>query len=267
MTCKLEVEMDVAFHVSPGWRIICIGDQHGEIGLMRQLLELATGLKTTAPQTKIVYLGDLIDRGPDSLACLDLAISSQMFDGIDAVGNISGNHEELLYTAIFGETAEIRMPAQECWEMNGGSAVMRQLGKPKTIEGLKRALGNPRLTWLHSMTTWQRSGQFLFVHAGLNPMLGEIQIHQNVGIDLTDRFDEDFSTRWIREPFHRHQPGPSGWYGSFVVHGHDPEDGQMSYAQMRNRCRLNLDGGSYRTKQSRMATIEGNHIQVYSASL
>ncbi len=111
------------------------------------------------------------------------------------------------------------------------------------------------------MTTWQRSGQFLFVHAGLNPTLGENQIHQAVGIDLTDRFDESSSTRWIRKPFHRHQPGPSGWYGSFVVHGHDPDDGQMPYAQMRNRCRLNLDGGSYRTKQSRMATIEKNHIQ------
>ena len=96
MTCKLEFETDIAFHASPGWRIIVIGDQHGEIGLMRQLLELATGLKTTAPQTKIVYLGDLIDRGPDSLACLDLAISSQTFSGIDAVGNVCGNHEEML---------------------------------------------------------------------------------------------------------------------------------------------------------------------------
>ena len=77
MTCTLEAEMDVAFEASPGWRIVCIGDQHGEIRLMRQLLKRATELKTTAAHTKIVYLGDLIDRGPDSLACLDLAIRSQ----------------------------------------------------------------------------------------------------------------------------------------------------------------------------------------------
>ena len=88
-----------------------------------------------------------------------------------------------------------------------------------------------------------------------------------MGIDLTGSFDESSSTRWIRRPFHQHRPGPAGWFGSFVVHGHDPDDGQMPYAQMKNRCRINLDGGSYRTQQSRMAVIEENHIQVYSASL
>ncbi len=41
----------------------------------------------------------------------------------------------------------------------------------------------------------------------------------------------------------------------------------MPYAQMINCCRLNLDGGSYRTKQSRMTVIKANHIQVYTASL
>ncbi len=60
--------------------------------------------------------------------------------GIDAVGNICGNHEEMLYSAIFGKTAEIRMAAHRCWEMNGGSAVMQQLGKPKTTKDLKTPL-------------------------------------------------------------------------------------------------------------------------------
>ena len=259
--------MNVAFFASTGWRIIAIGDQHGEIGLMSQLLNAATQLKLTGTKTKIIYLGDLIDRGPDSLACLDLAIASQSFDGIDAVGNICGNHEEMLYSAVFGQTANVRIAARECWEMNGGSVVMRQLGRPKTHADIRHALGDQRVTWLRGMTTWQRSGQFLFVHAGLNPNLDEKQIHQDVGVDFTDEFDEAFSTRWIREPFHRHQPGPSAWWGSFVVHGHDPNDGRMPYADMRARYRLNLDGGSYRTKRSRMAVIEGNHIDVYSAFL
>lgn len=66
---------------NPGGRILVVGDLHGCLVEARNLL---WEMKVT-PQDKVIFLGDLVDRGPDSAGCVDLAMSHE---------SILGNHEE-----------------------------------------------------------------------------------------------------------------------------------------------------------------------------
>ncbi|HYA72704.1 MAG TPA: metallophosphoesterase, partial [Roseiarcus sp.] len=59
---------------APDVEIFAIGDIHGRADLLAALLEEAAREPRRAPRRAIVFLGDLIDRGPDSLGAIDLAI-------------------------------------------------------------------------------------------------------------------------------------------------------------------------------------------------
>lgn len=74
--------------VNPGGRIICIGDLHGMYDETIELLEVCKATKAD----KIVFLGDLIDRGPDNDKCVDLAMQIERDQNAPAC--ILGNHED-----------------------------------------------------------------------------------------------------------------------------------------------------------------------------
>ncbi len=266
MTVRITADSEVPYSATAGERLFVFGDQHGEVALLCELMNAVDIASDVDVLTRLVFLGDLIDRGPDSLGCLDLAIGALEKFGADRVIGIAGNHEEMLYSALYGPTQGVRTAAAECWARNGGNAVLKELGMPSSGDALLRALNPARVAWLRALRSSYRSGDFIFVHAGLNSMMDVDQLDQPVGVDLTDRFDEALSTRWIRDPFHGHEPGNAGWFGCFVAHGHDPIDGRRPYATNAARSRLNLDGGSNRTGRSRMAVIEGRRIVVYEAN-
>lgn len=69
-------------------RVILIGDLHGCLFEAEELLDKC---KAT-PNDHVVFLGDLVDRGPDSAGCVDLAMRIEARQGKPAC--ILGNHEE-----------------------------------------------------------------------------------------------------------------------------------------------------------------------------
>lgn len=77
-------------------RTIFIGDLHG---CRHEAEELLDACKAT-PADHVIFLGDLVDRGPDSAGCIDLAMRIEARQGRPAA--ILGNHEEkhLDYEAI-----------------------------------------------------------------------------------------------------------------------------------------------------------------------
>ena len=89
-------------------RTFVMGDLHGCYECMQQMLQ---ALAFTPEQGDVVLaLGDLTDRGPDSLSCLRL-LHQPWFH------TIRGNHEQLMLTALLGQSAQ----ARKLWFMNGGS--------------------------------------------------------------------------------------------------------------------------------------------------
>ncbi len=122
--------------------------------------------------------------------------------------------------------------------------------------------------WLESLRPSWRSGDLLFVHAGVNPRFGlEAFLAAPWNMPLA-RLDEDRHWAWVRWPFLNHRPGPDGFGGLFVVHGHTPNDAgrASSHEEQIARYRLNLDAGSGVTGVAKMAIIRGREAQVVSAS-
>lgn len=86
------------------WRhIYIVGDLHGCRSLLDEQL---TAHNFDNAQDLLIAVGDLIDRGPDSLACLQL-LQQPWFR------SVRGNHEEMALQALAGEQRRL-------WQMNGG---------------------------------------------------------------------------------------------------------------------------------------------------
>jgi serine/threonine protein phosphatase 1 len=262
--------------VEPGVEIFAVGDIHGRVDLLDALLEVAERTPREADTRRIVFLGDLIDRGPDSLGALGLAIESGERIGADETIGLMGNHETMMRLALDRATPErVAIDALRTWGANGGERVLAQFvaarRPPRNLVELRaEAMASlpPRIErWLEDLRPHARSGDLLFVHAGVHPRFPiENFLAAPWNIPLS-RLDENRHWAWIRAPFLDHQPGERGWNGAFVVHGHTPDDGRANalHADQIKRFRLNLDGGSAVTGVARMGIFRGDAVEVISA--
>ena len=121
--------------------------------------------------------------------------------------------------------------------------------------------------WLASLRASWRSGHILFVHAGVNP---EVELEAFLAAPWNmalAKLDEDRHWAWVRRPFLDHRPGPEGFGGFFVVHGHTPNDArrEASHADQIAGFRLNLDAGSGLTGVTKLAIIRGRQAEVVVA--
>jgi len=258
---------------APGVEIFAIGDIHGRADLLGALLDEAAREPRRAPRRVIVFLGDLIDRGPDSLGAIDLAIGAARRIGADETIALMGNHETMMRLALDPATPrEDAIDALETWGANGGYRVVAQFvdasAPPQALlEAIRRALPPRFARWLETLRPHWRSGEILFVHAGVNPRLDlEAFLATPWNTPLRD-VDEDRHWAWVRWPFLDHAPGPEGWSGLFVVHGHTPNDARPdSTHEAQIRCfRLNLDAGSGLTGVAEMAILRGDRAEVVAA--
>jgi serine/threonine protein phosphatase 1 len=185
-----------------------VGDIHGRHDLLAALLD---GIREHAggEDFKLVFLGDYIDRGPDSAAVVG-AVRALQADRPDRVTCLMGNHEHMLLTVM------AEPEALPWWIGNGGGTTLASFGADDPA-GLPREL----LDWLSRLPTFHEDGRRYFVHAGLRP-----------GVPLPDQTDQD--RLWIREPFLS-----ADWdFGVHVVHGHTP---LASTTPDVRRHRTNLD--------------------------
>jgi serine/threonine protein phosphatase 1 len=259
-----------------GAEIFAVGDIHGRSDLLAALLDEAAREPRLRDTRAIVFLGDLVDRGPDSLGAIDLAVASQARLGADEAIGLMGNHEAMMRLALdpetpFNEAAD----AFETWIANGGDRTLAEFATadppPEDLDGLikaARASLPPRVrVWLESLRASWRSGEVLFVHAGVNPQVElEAFLALPWNIPLAE-LDENRHWAWVRWPFLGHSPGKGGFGGFFVVHGHTPNDARRdpSHADQIAQFRLNLDAGSGMIGVAKMAVIRGRHAEVIAA--
>ena len=216
---------------SHGTRIYAIGDIHGRLDLFQRLLrqlEADVGSRGSRP-TRIVLLGDLIDRGPHSREVLELARLIQR-NNQGRVVVLCGNHEELLLASADGHA-----DAQRLWLECGGDATLRSYGldpagfvalsPEKRAFTLQKHIGPDMLRWLAGLPTCWRNGDYFFCHAGVRP-----------GVPLQDQRREDLL--WIRREFLESQ----SHHGAVIVHGHC----EVGDVDVRTN-RIGVDTGAYRS--------------------
>jgi serine/threonine protein phosphatase 1 len=263
-----EQTFEIGFSCDPGDELLSIGDIHGYAELLDALLDRAEAIpRVPGLDRKIILTGDLIDRGSQSLRCLDLAIAAAERLDSEVIG-LLGNHEQFLRIAL-EEIDEISDLAAGNWIRNGGGAVIEELLAIHPGNGLDvpAALGPARLAWLKSLRSHFLSGQVIAVHAGLNPSTPLAEFLAQPWLVNFRGFKESAHWAWVREPFLDHVPkNGEGHHGLFVVHGHTvPNDDTVPVADQIRRARINLDAGSYKTGRARMVRIVGNQATLFEA--
>ncbi len=261
--------------IEPDLEIVAIGDIHGRSDLLDALLEQAPlpGKLTR----RLVFTGDLVDRGPDSLGALFLAMSAGDRVGAQETVALMGNHEILMRLALDPATPpKTAQMALRVWLGNGGAAVAEELlGARALPDEKRRGLASLReatpvwvADWLRGLSPNHRSGGVLFVHAGVNPKLPLEAFLREPWDEPLDRVDEKSHWAWVRAPFLDHRPNDRGFSGYFVVHGHTPLDRghTRGHAEQVQRFRLNLDGGSAMTGMAKMAILRGGAAEIVTAS-
>ena len=221
-------------------RAYAIGDVHGRLDLLELLLaKIEADIDERDPgQTLLIFVGDLIDRGPSSAQVVE-RLRTYRRDGVKTVF-LLGNHEEVLLRILAGETELI-----EKWRWFGGSECLRSYGVDP--EHLKRttsdqalalvqgAIPREHVEFLRSFHDTVRFGDYVFVHAGIRP---------GVGLDQQRQAD----LRWIREPFLSDDTD----HGFTVVHGHT-----IRPAVDERANRIGIDTGAYSSGVLTAIGIEG----------
>ena len=262
--------------VSPEVEVFAMGDIHGRSDLLAALIDEAAREPKLRDKRTIVFLGDFVDRGPDSLGAIDLAMAAKARVGADEAIALMGNHETMMRLALDPETPwDDAIDALDTWIANGGDRTMGEFVKteepPEYLDDMlteARASVPPRIrAWLESSRASWRSGNVLFVHAGVNP---EVELESFLAAPWNTplhMLDEDRHWAWVRRPFLEHRPAADGFSGFFVIHGHTPNDARRegSHADQIAGFRLNLDAGSAMTGVAKMAIIRDRYAEVVSA--
>ena len=262
--------------VAPDVEVFAVGDIHGRPDLLLALLDEAAVEPRRRERRVALFLGDLVDRGPDSLGAIGLAIGAGARIKADETVALMGNHEAMMRLALDPKTPwEGALAALGAWLRNGGTAVVRQFaefdappdGPEALLTVLRVALPQEVRRWLGTLRPHWRSGGVLFVHAGVNPGLDIETFLAAPWNEPLARLKEERHWAWVRWPFLEASPGPDGFSGYFVVHGHTPNDArpQPSHADQIRRFRLNLDAGSGLTGLAKMAIIRGHEANVLTA--
>jgi serine/threonine protein phosphatase 1 len=227
--------------VPPGFRVYAIGDVHGRADLLDALLGQIERDMAEQPsaQTLIIFLGDLIDRGPDSAAVLQ-RVRTYRRPGVRVI-SLCGNHEEVLLRILRGESDLIanwlRFGGAECAASYGlDPKALKHLPGAKAVEQLRKAIPREDRNYLQRLGDTVRVGSYVFVHAGLRP-----------GVALAEQAQADL--RWIREPFLGHE----GDHGAVVVHGHT-----ICEAVEQRPNRIGIDTGAYRSGVLTALVLEGS---------
>ncbi len=210
--------------------IYAVGDVHGRADLLQRLLtQIEADLADEDGPAEIVFLGDYVDRGPESRRVLDLLVELKMRAG-GAVTALKGNHE----AALLGF---LENPATgAAWAEHGGLETLTSYGVAPPAgaggadwaaarDAFARALPADHLAFLEGLDLWAERGDYVFVHAGVRP-----------GAPMEAQESRDLL--WIRSEFLERDTR----LGRVVVHGHTPGE-----APVVTPYRIGVDTGAYAT--------------------
>lgn len=194
-------------------QLVSIGDIHGcnrELNLLLDAIDKDRG----SEKTKIIFLGDSIDRGPDSKGVIDTLIQrSQMNDDNVKHIFIKGNHDDMMLNDKFN------------WYRNGGYQTLLSYGysSDRILSDFdKLPIPAEHINFLKTCRHWYSHEHFVFAHAGIHPDL------------ILDENDPQ-QVMWNRE-FSKYNGEYT--YGYHVTHGHQP----LNNVQVRKH-RINIDTG------------------------
>jgi serine/threonine protein phosphatase 1 len=227
-----------------GLRIYAVGDIHGRLDLLDELLSRISTDIASRPALRPIYvfLGDYVDRGPFSRTTIDQLIQHGQTNECIF---LKGNHELIAIKCLSDPSLFDR------WMRLGGLETLVSYGvdlgnlaNGKQIVELQAAfhgaLPQTHFRFFRDLQTSFVCGDFFFVHAGVKP-----------GVELSRQAENDLL--WIREEF----LSSSEDFGKIVVHGHTP-----SREIEVGPNRINIDTGAFATDRLTCLVIEELSLSV-----
>jgi serine/threonine protein phosphatase 1 len=238
-------DCEVCYPPAPeGFTLYLVGDIHGRLDLLLDVQRRIDEDKARCPgHTAEIYLGDYIDRGPESAGVVSQLIArSRQTRAIF----LRGNHEQMLLGFLEGDDDGLAL-----WRAVGATATMLSYGVPAPLlaraaepEYLRRSLWErippDHLRFYDQTGAYMRAGAYLAVHGGIRP-----------GIRLEDQRTSDLLG--IRQDFLQYE----GQFDFIVVHGHTP----VTAPDLRPN-RINIDTGAFATNRLTCLRIGGNGARV-----
>jgi len=231
-------------------QVFAIGDVHGQADTLAATLDAIASVPRSHLVRRLIFLGDLIDRGPQSLAAISLYKSAGDLAMVDDVILLPGNHELMLLDGISEPDRFI------CdWLDNGGDMLIEEAVPGCTARRLvdladiaRDAVGEEFLEYIRTCPTWHMEENILFIHAGLDPTAEPIEFLNQSRFGAVN----ECHWAWIREPFLEWTGGWGDCKTWIVVHGHTPATMQVTDLKVLEKAadrvathgRLCLDAGS-----------------------
>lgn len=228
----------------PGRRIYAIGDIHGRADLLARMRGMIVEDLTRSPAAdpSVIYLGDYVDRGPDSAGVVQCLVEEPLEAAREI--HLKGNHEDFLLRFLDGEDDVLS------WIFNGGDMTFDSYGValPMPLFGgdlaevrrdFARVLPDAHLNFFRGLGSCHVEGGYYFTHAGVRP-----------GVALDRQSDDDLL--WIREEF----LDSDADFGACVIHGHTIETEPVVRAN-----RIGIDTGAYYTGHLTCAAFEGEEVR------
>ena len=215
-------------------RRIVIGDVHGHYEGMMTLLDAIS----PGEEDQVYFLGDLIDRGPESAQVIEFVKNSPY-------QSLLGNHEHLLLEAF--PNGQVYAPALQAWLQSGGRATV------SSYDDIERLVEH--VQWIRTLPTYLDLGDVWLVHAGVHPNL---PIEQQGYAEFC----------WIRAEFHSStQPY---FANKTIITGHTITftfQGVAPGAIVAGQGWLGIDTGAYHPKSGWLTALEIDSRSVYQVNV
>ncbi len=223
-----------------GQRVYAIGDIHGRLDLLARLVGLvsADDAARGPSETHLIFLGDLVDRGPDSAGVVDYV--ARLMAERPNVRMLMGNHEEVLLRTLAGDRKAMKLlfrigGRQTLLSYGISDEELQTLSDELLLERAREQVPEAHRRFLEAGEDVIEMGDYAFVHAGIRPA---------VPLAAQKRAD----LRWIRGEFLDHADS----HGRMIVHGHTITD----EVEVRPN-RIGIDTGAYLSGRLTALGIEG----------
>ena len=243
--------MSKTYQIPEGQRVYAIGDIHGHAEVLSRMHDTIEADLRDHPVDKatIVYIGDYIDRGPDSKGVIDQLVQRERVAPHFEHVFLFGNHENGIIDFLLGPDSQfndwLKWGGVECVESYGVTfdrSESYHLQAERVAQELQEALPKTHQEFLKNLQLHHVVGDYLFVHAGIRP-----------GVPLQKQNPVDLF--FTREPFMSHE----GHHEYRVVHGHSPPDNKQIDIRPN---RINVDTWLYNGGPLTCAVLEDTEVRV-----
>ena len=209
-----------------------IPDIHGCLKTLRTLVEDMIVLRK---DDTLIFLGDIIDRGPNSKGVIDYV--RKLEGSCSKVCVIRGNHEDYM-AKVYREEQEkkgirktlgLKSASYRAWLNLGGEETMDSFEVDKVLD-----IPEEYILWIESLDFYLEWEKFLIVHAGFN-------------FEAEDIFSDTLAMMWTRE----YNIDPEKLGDRKIVHGHLPVTLEFIYQSINSSSFqfIDLDNGVYMTEK------------------